>query len=649
MNLTVFDWGLVLAFLAFLFAMAILANKQTNSVSDFLSANRCAGRYLLTLADGMAGFGAISIVANFEKFFHAGFGANWWGMMMAPIGMIVALSGWVSYRYRETKAMTMAQFFEMRYTKNFRIFSGILAWISGILNYGVFPGITAKLIVNFCGLPEAIVFKGLSISTTPIIMMLMLGIALAFTLFGGLIAVMVTDFFQAQFLNVVFVSIAIFLLFSYDWNDIMTVLHDVPEGKSMTNPFDQADMTDFNIFFFIIFAFKTFYNCLGWQGNQGYNCAAKSPHEFKMARILAEFRSSVTYLLLFLIPIIAYFLLHSPDHTVLAESVEKSLSHITDAQTREQMRVPVTLSQILPIGMIGLFVACMLAAAISTDDTQLHSWGSIFIQDVIMPFRKKEISPKAHMLLLRISVIGVAIFAFLWSTFFPIRDYLFMYFLLTGTIYLGGSGAVIIGGLYWKKATVEGAYASMIMGCVTAIVGVTLQSVWANFPFLLELAPKFPLNGAYLAMLAYTISIISYIVVSILTVKEDFNLNKMLNRSEDPTAVKKVRRTWAQRLGITAEFTRGDKAIYFFKIGWTTFWFLIFIIGTIGELFFHISDSTWSTYWYFMVVFSMVVGTLTVIWFFIGGMKDLFELFRVLKKLKRDIHDNGSVQSDQQT
>lgn len=65
--------------------ICLYTRRYTKSVADFLSAHRCTGRYLLTLAAGMAGTGAISIVANWEKFYQAGFSAQFWGQMLAPI------------------------------------------------------------------------------------------------------------------------------------------------------------------------------------------------------------------------------------------------------------------------------------------------------------------------------------------------------------------------------------------------------------------------------------------------------------------------------------------------------------------------------------------------------------------------------------
>ena len=113
MNMHWIDWTIVAVFAAFVVGMSAYTTRFMRSVADFLAGNRCAGRYLLTM-DGI-NMGAISIVAVWEQFYNAGFAATWWGGLSAPIGLIITLSGWVIYRYRQTRAFTLAQFFEMRY------------------------------------------------------------------------------------------------------------------------------------------------------------------------------------------------------------------------------------------------------------------------------------------------------------------------------------------------------------------------------------------------------------------------------------------------------------------------------------------------------------------------------------------------------
>ena len=90
--------------------------------------------------------------------------------------------------------------------------------------------------------------------------------------------------------------------------------------------------------------------------------------------------------------------------------------------------------------------AVMLMATIGTHDTYLHSWGAIFIQDVVMPFRNKPFTPEQHLRALRLSILGVCIFIFFFSLIFQQSEYIFLFFAITGAIFTGGSGAVIIGG-----------------------------------------------------------------------------------------------------------------------------------------------------------------------------------------------------------
>ncbi|HEY9250653.1 MAG TPA: hypothetical protein VIO38_16045 [Rariglobus sp.] len=83
--------------------------------------------------------GAVVFVAMWEVFAHAGFVPSWWGWITGPVGVIVAIFGFVIYRFRETKAMTLAQFFEMRYSRNFRSFTGVLGFLAGVINFGIIP------------------------------------------------------------------------------------------------------------------------------------------------------------------------------------------------------------------------------------------------------------------------------------------------------------------------------------------------------------------------------------------------------------------------------------------------------------------------------------------------------------------------------
>jgi hypothetical protein len=95
----------------------------------------------------------------------------------------------------------------------------------------------------------------------------------------------------------------------------------------------------------------------------------------------------------------------------------------------------------LPVGIKGMVVSIFLLGLIARDSSYLHSWGSIFIQDVFLPFHKTPFSPWQHLWLLRIAILGVAIFGFTFSLLYRQTEYVLMFFAITGAIY---SGAVAL-------------------------------------------------------------------------------------------------------------------------------------------------------------------------------------------------------------
>src|SRR3954470_14026194 len=138
------DWLLVVIPIALVISIAAYTKRYVKSVADFLSGGRCAGRYLLANARGQADSGLANTMARFEIILISGFVLGFWERISYPIILLVGISGFVVYRFRETRAMTLAQFLEMRYSRNFRLYMGMLAFLAGILNYGIFPAISAR-------------------------------------------------------------------------------------------------------------------------------------------------------------------------------------------------------------------------------------------------------------------------------------------------------------------------------------------------------------------------------------------------------------------------------------------------------------------------------------------------------------------------
>ncbi|MEA3364368.1 MAG: hypothetical protein U9Q79_01900, partial [Candidatus Hydrogenedentes bacterium] len=315
-----------------------------------------------------------------------------------------------------------------------------------------------------------------------------------------------------------------------------------------------------------------------------------------------------------------------------------------------------------------------------------HSWGSIFVQDVVLPLRKKPVTPKQHLFLLRMSIFFVAVFIFCWSIFFRQTEYIFMFFAITGAIWLGGAGSVIIGGLYWKRGSTKGAFASLIVGATVAVSGIALQQTWptlypwmeANTPTLLssvqavlegisarvpgihwEVSPDvFPIDGQWVNFFAMISAITAYTGFSLydwlVAGKRPINMDRLLHRGKYAIEGDHIAGGAPPVQGLRTflpapEYSLGDKLICYGNLAWSFGWIVVlaFGFGYQGlvrlKLVEESSIDTWATFWGVWVIVSVTVAIATTIWFAIGGVFDIKGLFRTLATLKRDDMDDGRV------
>ena len=611
------------------------------SVSDFLAAGRTGGRYLISLSQGTASLGAITIVGMLEMNYIAGFAMRWWEMVMAVVVVGISVSGWVLYRFRQTRCLTMAQFFEIRYSRAFRVFAGGLAFLSGIINFGIFPAVSARFFIYFCGLPRTFGVLGLDVSTFALVMVVLLWVPLYFVFSGGQIAVMITDFLQGIIVNAVFIGIVVFLMLNVRWGEIFQALSQAPARASLVNPFHTGSTKDYNFWYFFIGMIGVIYGKLSWQGTQAYNASAKSAHEAKMGDVLANWRGIPQWgLFLVFVPIVAYTFWHGPRFAAAAASVRPVLDGLGSEALRSQLTVPMALTKLLPVGLMGAFAAVMLASAIGCNETYLHSWGSIFIQDVVLPLRRKPFEPARHLRLLKLSILGVAVFSFVFSLLFEQSEYIFLFFAITGAIFAGGSGAVIIGGLYWKRGTTAAAWAAMIVGSVVAVGGIVIH----------QARPQFFINGQMFWGLAMAASSLVYVAVSLVTGRRKaYDMDRLLHRGkylvrEEYRVVDEVPVRGWKVLGMGREFTPWDKVIYVSTYAWTAGWVVVFVVGTVLNLTRGVGDAAWMAFWRVYTEIYLAVSVFVLVWFVTGGLVNLRQMVRTLRVMKRDHADSGFVE-----
>ena len=745
------DWIIVFIPLLVVLVIGLKSQKYVKSVADFLAAGRVAGRYVICVASGEAGMGLISLVAMWEMYYSCGFAVSFWSAIAAPLGLIFGLTGFCTYRFRETKAMTMGQFFEMRYNRAFRIFAAVLQSISGVINYAIFPAVGARCMMYFLDLPVHFYVCGWKFSTFGLLMLLFLGIAVWIVTMGGQITIMVTDCVQGLVSYPLYAIIVAYIFYRFSWNgEMVPALMDRAPGESMLNPYDIKNMRTFNLFYVFVGIFSSIFNRMAWSGTQGYNVAAANAHEQKMGGLLGTWRAGFSTMMIVLLAVAGYTYMTHIDFKKEADSVHRQLTAKTmaemahekrfdairqDVETltktgtvtpamkeilkkdpkfdlskpldpgkyREaaqaavatvdkgtaqtigtiyhQMLVPVALREMLPMGITGVLCALLIFLMISTDTTYMHSWGSIIVQDIILPFRKTPFTPRQQLNLLRGIIAGVAVFAFLFSYFFAQMDYILMFFAITGAIWLGGAGPVIVFGLYWKRGTSAGAFAALGSGSFLAVAGILCQQTWAKYiyPFLEDTnlvkpvswffetvsAPfnpyivwkvtpdRFPVNSQEIYFIAMVVAILLYVGLSLVTSRKPFNLERMLHRgvyAEEGKTLEKIpwniHTVFSKLIGIDSNYTRGDKILAWSVFLWSFGWgFLLCFVGIVIWN----SIYQWPNHWWAinfhitMLLVPGIVAVVSTIWFSIGGTVDLCRLFKRLKEKEDDYLDDGRV------
>jgi SSS family solute:Na+ symporter len=678
MTLATVDWLIVIGFVAALAWSAWNLREHARSVSGFLSANRLAGRYLLTVSYNMAQVGVITLVWYFQLGYDVGFTQYWWGYLEGPSLILLAITGWVIYRFRETRAMTLAQFFELRYSKRFRVFSGVVAFVSGILNYAIFPGVTARFFIAMLGLPAEFAVAGASIETFPVVMGGLLAFAVFMVFAGGMLAVLVTDFFQGVFCFCTFVTVCYWVLLKFPWLKLEETMAMLPAGKSMVNPLGLQDEGNFNVVYWLISAFTLFYACRAWQGDQGYNSAARDAHEARMGQLLNGWRYRTLMLVTVLIPLAVRAFLTHPDWADAAAPLQAQIAAQPTPALQAEMRVPLALGVMLPTGLLGLVVAAMLGAAISTDSAYMHSWASIAVQDIVLPFRRRPMSARAQLLLLKGAVLAVAVFAFVFSWFWKPNEYVAMYGALTGSIFVAGGGAVIIGGLYTRWGNTVGAWCAMVSGMVVCLVGIVALNAdastveaWSSGSDGVRAALgaaatwlRAHFTGMELSFAAMMVSCIGYVGGSLAARRLGaaphalaaadgrFDLDRLLHRGrwrvEGGAEADAAPTTFLEKLGFDRQYKGWDRFVAVLTLAWPLVFTLLFCVATPWLLWRAsqgqaVTDAQWAWYWGIWSWFILAASTVVMVWFTVGGMRDYLRLRRDLRAYRPDASDDGRV------
>ena len=433
------DISIIVIYLSLIFSVGILMRNRINNFASFMIAGQGLGLSLGVTSMLGTELGLITVMYNAQTGVLQYFSAFHIGLFAFIVTLTVGLSGFVVTKLRDMNVKSIPEFYGKIFGQKVRVIGAFLLVIGGTLNMGIFLNIGAKFVQSIFG------FEG-SDQILKIIMIILLIIVLVYTMMGGMLSVVVTDYFQFIVLSVGLIFCVFYSILILGWTNIF----DSVEKISLTpyNPFESKGSS--YVVWQIVLAFVS---AVIWPTAITRALTMKDSDTVKKQYIW----SSISFLIRFMIPCFIG----------ICAVVYYNVNPLLENDTLSLM--PRYLSDILPIGLLGLVTAGMLSAFMSTHDSYLLCWSTIITNDIIEPLYGSKISSKNKINISRLIIVILGLYILYWGLFYEGSDSIWSYIGITGAIYFSGAITVLIGGLYWEKASETGAILALIGGLLALI------------------------------------------------------------------------------------------------------------------------------------------------------------------------------------
>ena len=151
------DWLILCLPVAFVMYMGFYSRRFIRGVSDYLSCGRLCGRYVLSVGEVANALSIIGLLSYIEIKYKTGFALSFWNKLLVPVTIVLGLAGYCTYRFRETRAMSIGQFLEIRYgSRKLRIFASSLRSLTEMLANMIMPALAARFFIQMLDLPQKI-------------------------------------------------------------------------------------------------------------------------------------------------------------------------------------------------------------------------------------------------------------------------------------------------------------------------------------------------------------------------------------------------------------------------------------------------------------------------------------------------------------
>jgi Na+/proline symporter len=508
LGFTYFDGGIVGLYLLLTMVVGVTLRKYVGRVEDFLVARRQMDVYLGISSLAATEFGIVTCMYAAQNGYDKGFAGAIPGVLTFLAMFLVGYTGFCIKPLRDSGVITIPELFDKKFGPRVRWAAGVVIVLGGLLNMGVFLRVGGDFLVHASGMDPGNLEKMMTA--------LLIGVAV-YTILGGMLSVLVTDFLQFIVMSLGLIVVTFLILNKVGWTGLVSTVEKY-HGAGGFNPFQNPGMG----WSYVVF-------------NALLNTAAVLTWQTQIARVLAAKDSrtgrkvytgtSFFFVARFLIPgiwgiaalaIVGWvplktlsadqlqaippalqqkieasrmgqiFVATEEDYAKLSPADQaRTLSPQEKAQIRPEVvarlkeaslhHMPLFLGMFVPVGLMGLLIAAMLAADMSTDSSYMLTWGSVIYNDILAPFRKKRWSEKKGLLWNRAIVAVIGVFLLVYGLWYKLEGDLWTYLGITGSIYLSSMSVLLIACCYWKRANNWGATAAIVFGATVPVATLVLQ------------------------------------------------------------------------------------------------------------------------------------------------------------------------------
>ena len=430
--LTSIDFTIVVFYGILVALLGYVAKRLVKNPEDYFAGGKKVPWWLAAISHHMSGYSAFVFVGTGSLAYASGFSA--WTFLSPPIVLAMIIGAYVwAPRWSRMKILTPIEYLEQRFNNKVR---QVFSW-SGIGVKFIDEG--AKLyslavivhVATRWPLPEVIIACGI--------------VTVAYLLFGGLWATILTDF--VQFLIQFTITLIIVPIVLKAVGGIGGLVEQMPSGS--TSLFSERISPIFLFVYFFVILLS--YNGGTWGLAQRFYSICKPKDAQKAALLSAA---------LYLIYPFAVFIPIWAAHTIIGNVENAEHAYILVAQK--------VLSSVSP-GLIGLLIASMFAATMSMIDTDLNAMAAVFTKDIYQRTFKRNASDSQ---LLRVGMIATLVLGALTIAAALLTIQMkgaFNAMIEWFAAILGPVSIPLLLGMLYRKTTWRGALASWFFGFLTFV------------------------------------------------------------------------------------------------------------------------------------------------------------------------------------